>query len=110
MENYLHRDAIIAAYSEQNIDLPLTANFGPFDDVPQAIARLVHEASGSQTTWDQLSAERKAEKEKQAKRMLCSRAARNMTLALLNEVDPDGDLLQWFTEIRDLLTGALKAP
>lgn len=103
MENYLHKDAIIAAYLEQNIPLPLTANFGPFDDVPQAIARLVHEASDSQIAWDQLPKERQEEKEKRAKQMLCSRAARNMTRTLLNEVDPDGDVLQWFTDIRELL-------
>jgi putative ATP-dependent endonuclease of the OLD family len=103
MENYLHKDAIIAAYREHGIDLQLEANFGPFEDVPQVIARLVHEASGSQTPWDQLSPETKGQKEKRAKRTLCSRAARHMNLILLNEVDPDGDILRWFTAIRDLL-------
>ena len=104
MENYLHRDAIISAYQQNGINLPIVANFGPFDDVPQGVARLVHEASGGGLSWDQLPDDKKEEKEKRAKRILCALATKQMNLALLNEIDPDGDLLAWFHDIRQLLT------
>ena len=105
IENYLHKDAIVAAYAELDINLVINLNFRPFDDVPGEIARLVHEASGSPKPWDGLTEEMKKEKESKAKRVLCSRATRHMTKALLDEVDPEGDLLQWFKEMKSLLHG-----
>jgi hypothetical protein len=106
MENYLHKDAIIAAYQQNQINLLIPANFGPFEDVPQAVARLVHGASASATDWNLLSDDKKEEKAKHSKRTLCSFAARQMNSAMLNEIDPEGDLLQWFNDIRDLFTEA----
>jgi energy-coupling factor transporter ATP-binding protein EcfA2 len=103
MENYLHKDAIIAAYKEVGIDLTLTTSFPPFDDVPREVARLVHEASGSPKTWDDLTNEEMHEKESKAKRMLCTRATKYMTKTLLDEIDPEGDLLGWFGDMRALL-------
>jgi hypothetical protein len=106
IENYLHKDAIIAAYQQNGIDLPIAANFGPFDDVPLEVARLVHEASASGVAWNQLPDDKKAAKEQHAKRTLCSLAVRHMDRTLLGEIDPDGDLLQWFNDISELLTEA----
>lgn len=103
IENYLHRDAILAAYLECGIALPMNTNFAAFDDVPQETARLVHQVSGSPKTWDALLEDERREKESKAKRMLCSRAPKHMTVALLNQIDPDNDLLQWFQDIQDLL-------
>jgi len=106
MENYLHKDAIIAAYQQNGINLPIAANFGPFDDVAQEIAQLVHEASGGGSPWDQLPGDKKEQKKKHAKHTLCSFAARHMNSTMLAEIDADGDLLQWFNDIRELLTEA----
>jgi len=105
IENYLHKDAIEAAYKEVGIKLSLESNFGAFDDVPREIARLVHESSGSPTAWNELSKNKQEEKELKAKRMLCARAPRYMTRILLDEIDPDGDLLQWFREMAMLSEG-----
>ncbi len=104
IENYLHKDGIVAAYVELGINLVINSNYGPFDDVPRAIARLVHEASGSPNTWDDLSDKMKEEKESKAKRVLCSRATKYMTKALLDEVDPDGELLEWFEDMKSLIS------
>lgn len=103
MENYLHWQAIKEAYEEFKIDLPIIQNFDAFDDVPVAVARMVHEASGSPTPWEELGAEKKEEKERGAKRILNATATRYMTPGFLAGVDPDGDLLDWFRDIRELL-------
>ncbi len=104
IENYLHKDAIIAAYKELNrINLTIMTNFDSFDNVPQKVAQLVHEVSDSSKAWNDLTDKEKDEKESKAKRVLCSRAPKYMNRALLYEIDPDGDLLQWFKDIKDLL-------
>ena len=103
IENYLHKDAIIAAYHEIGINLSLAANFGDHDDVPQEIARLVHEESNSSKTWKDLSDEQIKEKESKAKRVLCTRATKYMTKDLLDEIDTENDLIEWFQDIESLL-------
>jgi hypothetical protein len=102
IENYLHKDSIIAAYNEVGINLTIEANFGSFDNVPQKVAQIVHEVSDSPKAWNKLTDKEKEEKESKAKRLLCSRAPRYMNRTLLYEIDPDGDLLQWFKDIKDL--------
>jgi putative ATP-dependent endonuclease of OLD family len=100
IENYLHRDAIRAAYGDVGIQLDIPQNFATFDDVPHAVACLVHTASGSPKQWNQLSQDEIAEKESKAEKMLCKRAARFMTLARLAEVDAEGDVQTWLADIR----------
>ena len=82
----------------------ISSHFRPFDDVPRGIARLVHEASGSPKLWDDLPEEMKKEKDSRAKRVLCSRATKQMTKALLDEIDPDGELLGWFEDMKNLMS------
>jgi hypothetical protein len=105
MENYLHKDAIVAAYRELGINLQINSDFGPFDDVPREVARLVHENSGSPKPWDSLPEEVKRDKESRAKRVLCSVATKHMTKALLDNVDPDAELLEWFEDMKGLISG-----
>lgn len=104
IENYLHKDAIIAAYKELGINLSIRTNFGAFDDVPSETAKLVHESSESPKSWRDLTEDDKKEKISRAKRILCSRAPRHMTRALLDEIDPDDDILGWFQDIKIFLT------
>jgi len=103
LKQLLHRNAIIAAYQELNINLAVVPNFDSFDDVPREIARLVHEASESTKAWNEVPETEQEKKESRAKRVLCSSASRFMNRALFNEIDPDGNLLQWFDDIRNLL-------
>jgi putative ATP-dependent endonuclease of the OLD family len=58
IENYLHIGAIKAAYAVQGIEIAREENFGPFEDVPVAVARLVHEANGD-GDWEALSADKR---------------------------------------------------
>jgi len=64
---------------------------------------LVHEASGSPNPWNSLSEKDMKKKESCAKNMLCSNAPKYMDRVLLAEIDPEGDLLQWFQDIAELL-------
>jgi len=104
MENYLHKDAILNAYQEHGITLTIANNFSSFDDVPLEVAKLVHDASDSQNTWDQLTDEKQQEKISKAKKILNSFASKYMTQQLLSEIDPDGDLLSWFNDIAHQIT------
>jgi predicted ATPase len=106
IENYIHNEAIIKAYKESGIELQLTTNFGHFDDVPLAIARLVHEASESGTSWDQLTTDQKRQKTGRAKHTLCLKAAGMMTASQLDEIDQNGEVRGWFQDIQGLLSRA----
>ena len=103
IENYLHKDTIIAAYEELGINLTIMANFDSFDNIPQKVAQIVHEASDSPNAWKELTEKEKEKKESRAKRQLCSRGPKYMNRTLLLEIDPDGDLLQWFDDIKNIL-------
>jgi hypothetical protein len=105
MENYLHLDAINEAYARVcGIPLGLSANFAEFDDVPLKIAEMVHAASGGPTVWTALDEKTQEKKVSRAKRNLNEHAASLMTKARLDQVDPDGDVLSWFTEMKALAT------
>jgi len=102
IENYLHKNAILAAYQELGIHLELETNFQPFDDVPSEIARLIHESSESEVDWVDLSDEHKGKKVSRVKKILSSKATEHMTLAMLEEINPEGDLLDCYKEINTL--------
>lgn len=103
MENYLHHDAINEAYARVcDIKLGLAANFAAFDDVPIKIAEMVHAASGSPNAWAALDLETRGKKVSKAKRILNEHASSSMTKARLDQVDPDGHVIGWFTEMRAL--------
>jgi len=100
MENYLHRQAVVAAYSQFGINLAIAANFGDFDDVPVEVAKLVHQHAATGNTWDELTDETRSNKVSNAKKILNAVAPKYMTRQLLLEIDPAGDLLSWLSEIR----------
>ncbi len=104
IENYLHKDAIMAAYAEHGINIVINSNFGPFDDVPREIARIIYEASDSSKLWDTLSEKKQKEKESNAKRVLCSHATKHMTKTMLDEVDHDSELLEWLEDMKQLIS------
>ncbi|MBI3849979.1 MAG: ATP-binding protein [Verrucomicrobia bacterium] len=103
MENYLHFEAINEAYASVcNIALGLVANFAEFDDVPAKIAEMVHAATGSPTAWAALAEDVKEKKISNVKRNLNEHAAVLMTKGRLDQVDPDGHVLSWFTDMKTL--------
>lgn len=103
MENYLHFVAINEAYGQFNIPLGLSSNFGDFDDAPAAVAQKVHVVSGSPNLWADLDANTREKKIANAKANLNNVAASLMTKERLDQVDPDGHVLGWFTQMKQLL-------
>ncbi|MGH9428820.1 MAG: ATP-dependent nuclease, partial [Terriglobia bacterium] len=102
IENYIHFEAINEAYAKNGINLGLTDNFGDFDDVPLAIAELVHAASGSPDAWAALAEKKREEKVSRAKAVLGNIAASLMTKPRLDQIDPNGDVVGWFAEMQRL--------
>lgn len=92
LENYLHPDAITEA-------LGIIVTYGYNDDVPILIARTLNELSGEEA-WDALHKTIKKRKEGLAKTKLNLEAAAKMTPALLDAIDPDGEVKGWIRDIQ----------
>jgi putative ATP-dependent endonuclease of OLD family len=103
IENYLHFEAINEAYAQNNIVLNITANFSDFDDVPAKVAELVHANSESAKPWEELNEEQRGKKISKAKTRLNNYAVCLMTKARLEEIDPDGHVMDWFQKMKQLL-------
>jgi len=102
MENYLHFEAINEAYARLNIPVGLSANFADFDDVPAAVAQRVHAACGTAQSWQQFDENSRKRKISHVKAHLNNVAASIMTKERLDQVDPDGHVIGWFTEMKQL--------
>lgn len=101
MENFLHPDAVTEAYGANGIQIRLGGMFADFDDVPALVAQEVHRAT-AQTAWP-ADPDIRAKKESRAKGMLNSFGVARMTLARLQQVDPDGEILGWMNAINQRL-------
>jgi len=97
LENYLHPDAIKAVRSEVEI------SFGDYDDVPELVAKSVHESSESDKEWPELDEKAKAKKISSAKYWLNTKAVEAMTPTLLSERDPNKDIRDWLMRMNELL-------
>lgn len=95
MENYIHPQAI-----ENSIGVNLT--YGDFDDVPELVAQHLHVANGGAGDWHDLDADKKKKKESRAKRRLNNEAVSAMTVAMLDEIDTNGNVRSWLQEISRL--------
>ena len=102
MENYIHPLAIVEAYQSNGTEIELPDVFEDFDDVPIIVAQALNRANGA-VEWEELEIEKQKQKEGKAKRMINGQAAKNMTVARLAEVDPDGEVTGWISEIQRLI-------
>lgn len=73
------------------------------NDVPELVARAVHESSESETPWDELSDENKGKKIRRAKKRLSTEAAERMSPDMLDARDPNGDIRDWLRRIGERL-------
>ncbi len=94
IENYIHEDAI---FTEWNIRI----TSADWTDVPNEVAKAIHVASGSATSWSRLSPEKISEKESKAKKKLNTRVLDRMTLQQLQAKDINDDIAGWLRAIRD---------
>lgn len=98
MENYIHPDAIAAVRPE------LTGiSFADRDDVPTIVAKAVHTASGSPKKWSELAEKKCKKKTSKAKLWLNNAAVLSMTPNLLQQSDPKGEVMLWFSIIQGYL-------
>lgn len=102
IENYLHPQAIRSAYSQDHPDLLLPASFAAQDDVPEIVAKAIHEKE-SETPWNELGDKKKKSKESAVKKRLSASASALMTVELLGEVDAEGEVVGWLQKISELL-------
>ncbi len=94
LENYIHKDAI--ALVRGDITLP---ELNDFDDLPQIVAQLVHEASESTKSWVDVEEETKKKKTSSAKKWLNAEAVKHMTVDMLSELDPGEEVVGWLRKI-----------
>ena len=100
VENYLHHDAINLALAEAGIALTLTAPFNDTDDVPTLLATQVNAVAPQSNKWN----------DKRAKEFLCNKVAAKMTRAMLDEIDPQGDVRGWFRCMQAMLVAVNVTP
>ena len=101
LENYIHKTAIEKAYAENGCIISIAENFESFDDVPLEIAKIIHNNSESETVWKDLDENKKEKKLSAAKKILNRKATKFMTTDLLNEIDPQNELIGWLIEINN---------
>lgn len=96
IENYIHQEAIKQVYTAiNNIELEYDEN----SDVPELVAKHIHEASESETCWDGLDGDKKDKKISKVKKRLCDEAASKMTYLHLEEIDSQGEIKSWLNQI-----------
>ena len=99
LENYVHPSIISQRY-------PRYSGAGEkFENVPKLLAQAIHEASESETAWDDVieDSEKLAKKMSSAKRRLNSEFVERMTPELLSEIDCKGEVMRWLREIDTVL-------
>ena len=72
------------------------------DDVPTAVAEKVHTIGSTQDSWDELDNNTRKRKISRVKTHLNNVAASLMTKARLDQVDPGGDIINWFAQMKQL--------
>ena len=102
-ENYLHPDAIREA-------MDVTVAVTDQDSVPEAVARAVHEASGSPKPWDELEEKTKGEKISNAKRHLNGEVVAKMTYEQLHAMDPNAEIESLLRQVAAQLSPLHLAP
>lgn len=112
-ENYLHPDAI-----EEALGHRLAHTEWDWADVPELLAKAVHEAAPDAKNWVELSEEAKEKKCSRAKKRLNTEAVGKMNLDRLAEMDPKKEIEGWFnillsyiqTESRPITSGVVDLP
>ncbi|RJR53726.1 MAG: hypothetical protein C4576_01290 [Desulfobacteraceae bacterium] len=93
IENYIHYEAINQALSDNGIAFAFPGPFGEHDDIPNLLSSVLNPISPPGDRWG----------ERRAKEFLCGIAVKKMTNNMLLEVDPNREVLGWFSEIKQLL-------
>ncbi len=95
-ENYLHPDAIRKVLG---VEVEVTDE----NDVPEAVARAIHEREEGAVPWEQLSEEKRKKKVGCAKRQLNNKVAAEMTVKWLEERGALDEIREWFITIKQFI-------
>ena len=95
MENYIHMDAIEAAIGVR-IDVEWFAN------VPELLAKAVHEQAEVSKPWDEVEEKKRKSKESRIKKRLNNEVIKLMTYEQLCEVDTNREIESWLAAITKL--------
>jgi hypothetical protein len=96
LENYLHPQAIRDA---GDIDV----EFDDFDPAAEVTAKRLHQRGLHETPWELLTRRARSRLAHRAKRWLNTKAADHMTVELLHNRDPAGEVISWLTAIGRLV-------
>lgn len=104
IENYLHKQAIEQAFQEDTPGFTLDFEPTPEADIPNLVAKRVHTLIEGAVPWEEVVADeiKLKSKESRAKNRL-TRASGKMTKAMLDEIDPNGEVVGWFQKMRELI-------
>ncbi len=103
MENYLHHDAIVAAYAQHNVAIAFGAPFNDFDDVPLLVAQQVHLSQTPAVPFP-VEPDKIKSKTGRAKEHLNKSAIALMTVQRFQQSDPANEILQWLLDAGEMLT------
>lgn len=98
LKNYLHPAAIEAS-------LGLQVEFDDFDPVAEFVARQNFERSSPSTPWQLLTRRAQKRAANYAKRRLNNKAAKAMTVSMLEQSDPRCEIASWLRSISSLVGG-----
>ncbi|WP_145191020.1 ATP-dependent endonuclease [Gimesia chilikensis] len=95
LENYLHPRAIEAVAD-------ITPTFGDQDCVASEVAQKVFDSRHNDYCWELLDHRPRVKLRNRAKHWLNTSAVEQMTVPLLQERDPDGEIISWLETIAQL--------
>jgi len=95
-ENYLHPDAIREV-------LGVEVEVSDENDVPEEVARAIHEQAKDVVPWEQLSDEKRKKKQGRAKQRLNNEVAAAMTVDRLQERNALDEIRKWFSTIKTIV-------
>jgi putative ATP-dependent endonuclease of OLD family len=105
VENFLHQDAILEAYKDQNLVVNFGAPFAEFDDVPTLVAQAVYAATAG-APWPIHDPKKCNKKTGQAKTLLNTMAVAKMSRTRLAECDPGDEVIGWLRHIGERVAQA----
>lgn len=100
MENYVHHRAINQCAQSLQLACNLTSAYGPDDDVPKLLSAELNRHAPQNSKWG----------DNRVKAWLAEYVVCTMDTQMLNEIDPDEEMLSWMNEIKRMLApGAVAA-
>jgi hypothetical protein len=98
-ENYLHPDAIREVIG---VEIEVSDE----NDVPEAVAKAIHEREETTVPWEQMSDEKRKKKQSRAKQRLNNEVAAVMTVDRLRERNALDEICVWFSAIKAISQNA----